>query len=147
MPRRHNGRARHQPAAWFRTVWFRTVWFRSVLCPWQAVALEVAPGCELGVAEAGVVTRTGTEGEVDAEAGVVGAARSSGEETLNATVAQTATSAQDVVVTAIRLRTARFLPRMRAAEAPAVCAAPAARSMASESVMSKSLDMVRSPFG
>jgi hypothetical protein len=107
----------------------------------------VALGCRLGVAEAGVVAETEIDGEVEPEEGAVGVPLPFDAEALNATVAQTATSAKDVVVTAIRLRTARFLPRIRAAGAPAVCAAPAARSMASESVVSKSLDTVRSPFG
>jgi hypothetical protein len=65
----------------------------------------------------------------------------------NAAPAPAATSANDVVETMIRLRMVRSLPRMRAADAPAVCAAPAASSTASESVVSKSLDTVRSPFG
>jgi hypothetical protein len=115
-----------------------------------AGALDVAAGCVLGGAEADGVAETGTEadGEIEADDGAVGVPLSCAEEeALNPTVAQTATSAKDVVVTAIRLRIARFLPRTRAAEAPGVCAAPAARSMASESVTSKSLDTVRSPFG
>jgi hypothetical protein len=116
----------------------------------EAEGLEVALGCVLGVAEGDVVAETGAgaDGEIEAEDGVLGVPLSyDEEEALNPTVAQTATSAKDVVVTAIRLRTVRFLPRIRAAEAPGVCAAPAARSMASESVVSKSLDTVRSPFG
>jgi hypothetical protein len=114
-----------------------------------AEALEMALGCVLGVAEGDLVAETGTEadGEIEAEDGAAGVPLLYDEEALNPTVAQTATSAKDVVVTAIRLRTVRFLPRIRAAEAPGVCAAPAARSMASESVVSKSLDTVRSPFG
>jgi hypothetical protein len=115
-----------------------------------AEALEMALGCVLGVAEGDLVAETGTEadGEIEAEDGAAGVPLLyDEEEALNPTVAQTATSAKDVVVTAIRLRTVRFLPRIRAAEAPGVCAAPAARSMASESVVSKSLDTVRSPFG
>jgi hypothetical protein len=110
----------------------------------------VVLGCVLGAAEADVVAETGTEadGEIEAEDRAAGVPLSCGEEeALNPRVAQTATSANDVVVTAIRLRMARFLPRIRAAEAPGVCAATAARSMASESVTSKSLDTVRSPFG
>jgi hypothetical protein len=108
-------------------------------------ALGVVLGCALGAAEADVVAETEADGE--AEEGAVGVPLSFAEEALNATVAQTAASTKDVVVTAIRLRTARFLPRIRAAAAPVVCAAAAARSMASESVVSKSLDTIRSPFG
>jgi hypothetical protein len=110
-------------------------------------ALGVVLECVLGAAEADVVAETEADGEVEAESGAVGVPLSFGEEILNAAVAQTAASTKDVVVTAILLRTARFLPRIRAAGAPAVCAAAAARSMASESVVSKSLDTIRSPFG
>jgi hypothetical protein len=68
--------------------------------------------------------------------------------TANAAPAPAATRTKDVVEMTIRLRMARSLPRMRAAVAPAVFAAPAARSIASESVLSKSLDTTaRSPFG
>jgi hypothetical protein len=66
--------------------------------------------------------------------------------TANAAVVATATSARDVADRTIRLRMARFLPRIRAAAGPTVWTACDARSRASENVVSKSLDTARSPF-
>jgi hypothetical protein len=65
----------------------------------------------------------------------------------NAAPAPPATRTKDVAEMTTRLRMVRSLPRTRAADAPAVFAAPAASWMASESVVSKSLDTAISPFG
>lgn len=66
---------------------------------------------------------------------------------LNTTIVPTATRTRDVVEMAIRVRTVRFLPRIRAAVGPAVCAMCAVWSSASASAASKSFDMARSPVG
>lgn len=79
-------------------------------------------------------------------AGGTGVASWWDEESVSAAV-EAATSTNDMADSATRLCSERFLPRVRAAAAPEGCAAPAARSMASERVASKSLATARSPFG